>query len=66
MADISKQFAQISRDLTELKNDIKKTVKRDKLETLVTNIVKKIVDQNNNEREDRLKTELIHVTGVKS
>lgn len=41
MAEVRKQLTQISRDLTELKNEIKKTVKCDKLESLVTTIVKK-------------------------
>ena len=41
IAEVSKKLSQISKDLAELKSEIQKTVKEDKLESLVTEIVKK-------------------------
>jgi predicted RNase H-like nuclease (RuvC/YqgF family) len=57
LAEVNKQLSQISKDLAELKCEIKKTVKEEKLETLVTDIVKKILQQNINERDESLKAE---------
>jgi hypothetical protein len=39
----------IHEDLKEMKNDFIKTVKEDKLESLVTSIIKKLLAQNNEE-----------------
>ena len=43
IVEVSKQLSKISNDLAELKCEINKTVKDDKLESLVTAIVKKIL-----------------------
>ena len=48
----------IHEDLTEIKNDLKKTVKEDKLESLVTSIIKKLLTQNNEELENKIREEV--------
>lgn len=58
IAEVSKQLAQISKDLAELKIEINKTVKGDKLESLVTDIVHKILQQQNKERNEVVKAEI--------
>ena len=48
----------IREDLAEIKNDLKKTVTEDKLETLVSTIIKKLLQQNNKEREKLINAEV--------
>ena len=51
MAEVSKPLQIIQKDLTEVQQDLKKTVKEEKLENIVTNIIKKLIAENNKERE---------------
>ena len=48
----------IHEDLMEIKNDLKKTVMEDKLESLVTSIIKKLLTQNNEELENKIREEV--------
>ena len=58
MAEVSKLLQNIQKDLTEVKQDLKKTVKEEKLENIVTNIIKKLIAENNKEREQVLCAEM--------
>ena len=49
MTEVSKPLALIQKDLAEVKKDLKQTIKEDNLETIVSTIVRKILDQNNKE-----------------
>ena len=55
---ISKTLSLIHSDIKEVKVDLKKTVKREELESLVTNIVKNLIDANNKEREKVINAEV--------
>lgn len=58
MAEVSKFLQIIQKDLTEVKQDLKKTVKEEKLENIVTNVIKKLIAENNKEREKVLYAEM--------
>jgi hypothetical protein len=49
MVEVSKTLTLIQKDLADLKKDLKKTIKEDNLESLVSTIVRKILEQNNKE-----------------
>ena len=49
MAEVSKLLQNIQKDLTEVKQDLKMTVIEETLENIVTNIIKKLIAENNKE-----------------
>ena len=51
MAEVSKPLQIIQKYLPEVQQDLKKTVKEEKLENIVTNIIKKLIAETNKERE---------------
>lgn len=57
MSEVSRSLRIIQSDLAEVKTELKKTITDDKLESLVSSIVKKIIEQNNKEIENKIKEE---------
>lgn len=57
-SEVSKSLAQIQRDLTEMKTELKKTIKDDMLESAIMTIVQKIVSENNKVREREMIKEM--------
>lgn len=57
MSEVSRSLRLIQSDLAEVKTELKKTITDDKLESLVSSIVKKIIEQNNKEIENKIKEE---------
>ena len=48
----------LQKDITEVKQDLKKTVKEEKLENVVTTIITKLIAENNKEREKFIYAEM--------
>ena len=63
MAEASKPLQIIQKDLTEVQQDLKKTVKEEKLENIVTNIIKKLIAENNKEREKVIYADMEKICG---
>lgn len=57
MAEVSRSLRLIQSDLAEVKTELKKSITDDKLESLVSSIVKKIIEQNNKEIDNKIKDE---------
>lgn len=46
MSEVNKPLILVQQDIKEVKMELQKTIKNDKLESLVSSIVKRIVEQN--------------------
>ncbi|XP_056007885.1 uncharacterized protein LOC130050933 [Ostrea edulis] len=57
-SEVSKSLAQIQRDLTEMKTELKKTIKDDMLESTIMTIVQKFFSENNKVREREMIKEM--------
>jgi hypothetical protein len=58
ISEVSKTLTLIQRDLAEMKSELKKTIKDDKLEATITKVVQKIVSENNKARDKEIRTEI--------
>lgn len=58
MSEVNKTLILIQQDIKEVKMELQKTIKDDKLESLVSSIVKRIVEQNNKKIETKIKDEI--------
>lgn len=56
MSEVNKPLILIQQDIKEVKMELRKTIKDDKLESLVSSIVKRIVEQNKKNNNKKLKT----------
>lgn len=56
MSEVNKPLILIQQDIKEVKMELQKTIKDDKLESLVSSIVKRIVEQNKTKKQKKLKT----------
>jgi predicted RNase H-like nuclease (RuvC/YqgF family) len=58
LVEVSQQLCAIQKDIKEVKCELKKTVKDDRIEVLVTAIVKNLLIENNKERDSIVKEKL--------
>lgn len=54
-SEVSKTLTLIQKDLSEMKNELKRTIKDDTLESTITAVVQKLLSENNKEREEHMK-----------
>jgi nicotinamide mononucleotide adenylyltransferase len=54
-SEVSKMLTLIQKDLTEMKNELKRTIKDDALEATITAVVQKLLSENNKEREEHMR-----------